>query len=222
MTVLIIDDNEALANAIRKNLLCRGYDTETASDGKKGLRMALEKEYDIILLDIMMPQMNGYKVLKSLRDEGRKTPVIMITAKDGISDSIDGLDLGADDYIQKPFNMDVLCARIRAVVRRSSRSDNDSDMIRYADITLTGSTRKLAKNEIRITLSATEYELLRYLIKNSSVIVSADKLAQVTEDGTLAEEEINSSMENIIKRLRYVCSDVRILNIKGAGYKLCS
>lgn len=221
MNVLIIDDSEDLCNSMRKYLQAHNYNVDCAYDGQKGLRKALSNEYDIILMDVMMPQMNGYEVLKRLKKEGRTTPVILITAKNDSSDMIEGLELGADDYIQKPFNADVLIARIRALARRSNIDDYDSDIIRYGDITLTVSARKLAKEDLQLTLGEGECELMKYLIKNSTVIVPAEKLVQISSQRDADEDKIQGFIENLIKALRFICSKVKIIPIKEVGYKLC-
>ena len=222
MEILIVDDNLALCNAIKKHLVYHGFSVDMAHDGQKGLRMALEKVYDMILLDVMMPQMNGYKVLKTLRAEGRQMPVIMISAKDTASDNIEGLELGADDYVQKPFNIDILLAKMRALARRSSIRNFDSDMLQYADILLTVSARKLTKDDLSITLSQSECEMLQYMIKNSSAIVPPEKLIDVISAPNASEGKIDTGMESLMKMLKYICSTVKILKIKGVGYKLCS
>lgn len=220
MKILIIDDSENLCNAIKKCLEGQGYSADTAYDGKSGLRKALTNEYDIILLDIMMPQINGYEVLKKLRAEQRRIPTIMITAKNEVSDMIEGLELGADDFIQKPFNIDVLAAKIRAIARRSSIDGADNDMLRYADFILTNSTHKLTTDKLEITLNDCECEIMKYFIKNSSVIVPAEKLSEISEN-TDSEEKIRACVDRLIKKLQYICSRARIIKINGVGYKLC-
>ena len=221
MNILIIDDNIALCRALSKILKHNGYGVETANDGQTGLRFALENNFDIILLDIMMPQMNGYKVLEHLRKEKRTTPVIMITAKDTVSDNIDALDLGADDYIQKPFNTDILLAKMRALARRSSIPDYESDILEYGDISLTVSTNEVSSSDLKITLSEPETNLLRFMIKNSSAVISYEKLAQIGNLSYNGENRVFSYLESISKILKLIKSKIKIINIKGVGYKLC-
>lgn len=220
MKVLIIDDAVDLNNTIQKILINQKYEVDCAYDGKSGLRMALSNEYDIILLDIMMPQMNGYDVLKNLRKEGRKTPVILITAKDDITDKIDGLDLGADDYLQKPFNMNELTARIRALTR-CSKKDNNDNKVYYADIALDISAMKLSKGDLQITLSAYENAIIKYLIKSSEIIVSVQKLLDVCHLTYDDEDVLSSSVEKMQKILKIMDSRVKIIFIRGVGYKIC-
>lgn len=221
MKVLIIDDAVDLNNTIQKILINQKYEVDCTYDGKSGLRRALSNEYDVILLDIMMPQMNGYDVLKNLRKEGRKTPVILITAKDDITDKIDGLDLGADDYLQKPFNMNELTARMRALTRRSRKDNNDDSKVYYADIALDISAMKLSKGDLQITLSAYENAILKYLIKSSEIIVSVQKLLSVCNLTYDDKDILSSSVEKMQKILKIMGSRVKIIFIKEVGYKIC-
>ena len=217
MKILIIDDSKELSDAVRKNLINCGFEAECAYNGQAGLRLALTNEYDIILLDIMMPEMNGFKVLEKLNKEGRKTPVIMISAKNELTDRIDALDNGADDYIQKPFNINELVARIKAVLRRSNLPIDDPDMFCYADITVDAPKKKIEKNGLGITLSDDEFAVLRYLIKNSSVIVSDKRLC----DERMDHDMIGNVIETIRRKLVFICSGIKIIFIKEVGYKLC-
>ncbi len=219
MKVLIIDDAIELCNVLRKILEHQNYEVDTANDGKTGLRKALSNEYDIILLDIMLPQMNGYKVLENLRSEGRTTPIIMITARDDMSDKISGLELGADDYLQKPFNMNELTARIRALARRS-QINYESDVVTYSDITLKISENILSNDDMAITLSTQECNILSYMIKCSEVIVSTEKLIDVCKLEN-DEEKLSLHINHIQELLNSIKSKVRLIYIKGLGYKLC-
>ena len=220
MKALIIDDTVDLTNVIQKILINQKYEVDCAYDGKTGLRKALSGEYDIILLDIMIPQMNGYEVLKTLRKEGRETPVILITAKDGITDKIDGLDLGADDYMQKPFNMSELIARIRAVTRRNLKSDANQE-IYYSDIILNPVVPELSREQTKISLSANEGEIMKYLIQKSEIIVPPEKLMEVCSLPSDAGTVISKAIERLQNILAYLGSRVTVIFIKGVGYKLC-
>ena len=220
LKALIIDDTVDLTNVIQKILINQKYEVDCAYDGKTGLRKALSGEYDIILLDIMIPQMNGYEVLKTLRKEGRETPVILITAKDGITDKIDGLDLGADDYMQKPFNMSELIARIRAVTRRNLKSDANQE-IYYSDIILNPVVPELSREQTKISLSANEGEIMKYLIQKSEIIVPPEKLMEVCSLPSDAGTVISKAIERLQNILAYLGSRVTVIFIKGVGYKLC-
>ncbi len=222
MKLLIIDDSVDLCSAIRKNLINNNYEVDCAHDGKKGLRMALENEYDIVLLDIMMPQMNGFKVLEELRKQGRTVPVILLTAKNDVTDKIAGLELGADDYIQKPFNIDELMARIRAVARRSNMNDYDSNIIKYADIILNKTDCNIYAGELQMSLSGEECMVLQYFIKNSSVIIPCDKINEVCFNSNFNMQKIEILINRLKYKLLMVHSKVQIIFIKKVGYKLCA
>lgn len=220
MRVLIVDDSKDLNNSVSKYLKNYGYETESAYDGQKGLRLALANDYDVVLLDVMMPQINGYKVLERLRAEGRNTPVIMITAKTEITDRIEGLERGADDYLQKPFNMNELLARIKAVCRRSHISC-ESNIMKYADITLTVDTRKLATEDLQITLNQCELDIVIMFIKNSSVIVDEERLREIYEKYN-SEASLDECIERLEKKLNYIGSKIKLIRIRGIGYKMCA
>ncbi len=219
LKVLIIDDAVEICNVLKKVLEHQNYEVDTANDGRTGLRKALSNEYDIILLDIMLPQMNGYRVLQNLRSEGRTTPVIMITARDNVSDKISGLELGADDYLQKPFNMNELTARIRALARRS-QINYESNIVTYSDITLKISENILSKEDMAVTLSTQECDILSYMIKCSEVIVSIEKLIDVCKLEN-DDEKVSLYIKHIQELLNIIKSKVRLIYIKGLGYKLC-
>ena len=222
LKVLIVDDSVDLCSAIKKNLMNNNYEVDCAYDGKKGLRKALENNYDIILLDIMMPQMNGFKVLEELRKQQRAVPIILLTAKNDVSDKIAGLELGADDYIQKPFNIDELMARIRAVARRSNMNDYDSNIIKYADIILNKADQHIYTGELNSSLSAEECTLLQYLIKNSSVIIPCEKIIDVCFNSNADTQLIETLINRLKYKLLMIHSKVQIIFIKKVGYKLCS
>lgn len=219
MKILIIDDNEALCRSLSKHFAYKGFTAECAYDGKAGLRLALKNKYDVILLDIMMPQMDGYTFLKKFRAEGRNTPVMVLTARDTVSDNIESLSLGADDYVQKPFNMDILHAKIKALARRNS-IDYDSDKLRYHDITLTVSGKSIETGNMSITLARDEWNVLKSLIDCSSVIVGAENLAEMSNIPGGDIMRLYITVESLKKTLKSINSGVQILNIKGIGYKI--
>jgi len=216
LKILIADDNTDLNNAIYNILTNHNYEVKSAYDGKTALRKAMTEKYDVILLDIMMPQMNGYEVLKKLRESGRDIPIILITAKDDITDMIEGLDLGADDYLQKPFNMNELLARIRAVSRRNNAN---KDEMYLGDITLNLITRKLIGNHMQIELTENEYNTLRFLFNSSEIIVPLDKLIEVS--GIQNERLVTDILQRLESILKIISKSVRLLHIKAIGYKIC-
>ncbi|MEI6809678.1 MAG: response regulator transcription factor [bacterium] len=178
-TVLIVEDDRAMILGLSENLKFEGYDVLTASDGETGLRLALEKRPDLVLLDIVLPGMTGYQVCKALRDEGRRTPVIMLTARDEEVDKITGFDMGADDYMTKPFSVRELLARIKALLRRAERRGDTGIKYKFGDYVLDMRSRTLSKKgkpEKDIPLTRTEFELLACLIANEGKAMSRDAL----------------------------------------------
>lgn len=173
--VLIIEDEKPLARFIELELQYEGYDVEVCHDGREGLDKALKQEYDIILLDILLPTMNGLEVCRTVR-EVKSTSIIMITARDAVLDKVAGLDFGADDYMTKPFAIEELLARIRSLKRRASPLPLIiKPAYRIADLFLNSATHHVQRANLPISLSAREYELLRYLMQRPNVVVSRDQ-----------------------------------------------
>lgn len=218
MKLLLIDDSIDLGRVLQKILTHRGMEVVVAQDGKAGLRLALSDTFDLILLDLMMPQMDGYTVLRHLRAEGRGVPVMVLTAKEDDSDFIKALELGADDYLQKPFSMDILMAKIRALVRRARGAEEDA--LSYADLTL--SEHILAGENHRITLSEEEEKIFSFMIQNSAKVLPEEKLL---EAGGLSEEDaerFGRDMAHLSAILPALSRAAKIFYIKGVGYKLCA
>src|SRR3954462_13949476 len=158
MRVLVVEDEQRLAGSLRTGLEAEGFAVDLAPDGGEALWYARENQYDVILLDIMIPVLNGYKVCQTLREEGNWTPIIMLTAKDGEWDQIEALDTGADDYLTKPFSFAILLARIRALVRRGA--GERPSILSAGDISLDPSNRSVARGGMPIDLTAREYAVL--------------------------------------------------------------
>jgi DNA-binding response OmpR family regulator len=179
--VLVVDDERRLAAAVKRGLEASGFAVDLAYDGVTGLHMAREGDYDGIVLDIMLPGMSGYQVCKSLRAEENWVPVLFLSAKDGEYDQADGLDLGADDYLTKPFSYVVLAARLRALLRRGAAPR--PAVLRAGDLTLDPAARVAHRGEVCIELTAREFALFEYLMRHSNSVVSkAALLAHVWED----------------------------------------
>ena len=224
-TVLIVEDDKAMILGLSENLRFEGYDVLTASDGELGLRLALEKRPDLILLDIVLPGMTGYQVCKALRDEGRRTPVVMLTARDEEVDKITGFDMGADDYMTKPFSVRELLARIRAVLRRAERRGDTGIKYKFGDFILDMRSRTLSrkgKAEKEITLTRTEFELLACLVTNEGKAMSREVLLnEVWGTQYLGTQR---SLDTFVAGLR---SKIEanpgkphfILTVHGVGYK---
>lgn len=176
MRILVIEDEKDLNNVICKKLKIEGYSVDSCYDGEDGLFYATTTNYDIILLDIMLPKLNGYNLLKKLRDSKISTPVLFLTAKDSIDDRVKGLDLGADDYLVKPFHFDELMARIRVITRRSyGFSTNELSL---SNLSINCDTRCVKRDNTEIELSTKEFAILEYLMKNKGIVVSREKIEE--------------------------------------------
>lgn len=218
MRLLIIEDDKLLAESVG-DYLKEDFTVDFAYDGEEGLYEAQKDIYDLILLDIMMPEMNGYEVLEELRKEGISTPVIFITAKDGLKDKIKGLKLGADDYVVKPFFREELLARIEAVLRRSGRW-TDIGAIRYKDLTLERKTKRVFLKDKEIFLQGKQYDLLEYLLSNKDTILTKeqifDRIWGFDSDTMVSVVEVYIS--NLRKTLKNYGYTLPIKTVRGLGY----
>ena len=177
MRILVVEDDRKVASFIRQGLVEEGHTVETAADGDGALELLVEGEpYDLIVLDVMLPGRDGFAVLKSARQAGVHAPVIMLTARDSVADKVTGLDLGADDYLAKPFAFEELLARVRALFRR--RSERRAPVLRLADLTLDPATRKVERAGRRIELTTREWALLEYFMRNTGRILTRSMLVQ--------------------------------------------
>lgn len=176
MRILVIEDEKKIADFIKRGLKEEGYAVDAAYDGAEGQFLAKTNTYDLILLDLMLPKIDGLTVCKNLKKEGIITPVIMLTAKDTVEDKVIGLDTGADDYITKPFVFEELLARVRAVLRK--KSSKDATKLEVEDLALDLITHRVTRAEKEITLTAKEYALLEYLMRNAGSIVTRTMISE--------------------------------------------
>lgn len=174
---LVVEDEKYMADFINLELLHEGYSVDVCSDGDMGYNKAIKEDYDVIILDVMLPKMNGMEFCRKLR-MNKKTPIIMLTAKSDVIDKVNGLDTGADDYLTKPFEIEELLARIRAIIRREERNVNKSDIIQIADLKMDTKRKKVSRGNVNIELTKKEYELLEYLMKNKGIVLSRDKIIE--------------------------------------------
>ncbi len=174
MRLLLIEDSQRLRSALETGLRKAGYAVDTAGDGRDGLWMALENEYDVIVLDLMLPEMDGLSVLRQLRERGRPTHVLILSAKDLIQDRVQGLRLGADDYVVKPFSFDELCARLEALVRRSYHAK--SPVLRRGPLEINTASRQVTCEGREVRLTPREYSLLEILVLRSGEVLSRREL----------------------------------------------
>ncbi|NLW64940.1 MAG: response regulator transcription factor [Clostridiales bacterium] len=180
-TVLIVDDEKAIVDILKFNLEKEEYDPVCAYDGLDGLRLAREKNPDLILLDVMLPFMDGFEVCRTLRSEGNSIPIIMITAREEETDKIFGLELGADDYITKPFSVRELMARVKANIRRAAVTDlpapeDSGELLHYKDIVIDYARHSVFKNGKSLDLTQREYELIKFLAARPGIVVSRQEL----------------------------------------------
>jgi DNA-binding response OmpR family regulator len=220
--ILVVEDDAALAEGLRRGLEAEGFATDVADNGVDGLEMAREHPYDAIVLDLMLPQLNGYKVCAALRDAEVWTPILMLTAKDGEWDEAEGLDTGADDYLTKPFSFVVLLARLRALVRRGA--GERPAVLEAGDLRFDPAARRAWRGDREITLTSREAELLEFLLRNAGDVVSkTDVLDHVWDDRFEGDPNI---VEVYVGHLRTKVDRpfgrAAIETVRGAGYRLAA
>jgi len=221
MRILIVEDEAHLAEALAQILKKHHYSVDIAHDGLTGLDNALSGIYDLLLLDIMLPGMDGITLLRTIRGKEMATPVIMLTAKGEIPDKIAGLDYGADDYVAKPFSTDELLARIRAALRRKGEVVPE-DAIRFGDIELNTATLKLVCNGKELKLILKESELLELLMTRKQAITSKEQIIEKLWgfDSDAEHNNVEVYVSFLRKKLLFLQSGVKIATIRGVGYVL--
>ena len=222
MRILVVEDELHLAEALSHILKKNKYTVDVANDGETGLDNALSGIYDVIVLDIMLPKMDGITVLETLRGEGFDTPVILLTAKSEISDKVRGLDSGADDYLAKPFNTEELLARIRALGRRRGEIVTNSNTLSYGDITLNTAALKLTRGESEISLTLKESELLEYLMLHKEMVCAKEQIIEKLWgfDSEAEANHVEVYISFLRKKLAFVHSKAAINTVRGVGYTL--
>ncbi len=220
MKVLLIDDEKQLVSAVSTILKQHKFSVDFAYDGEDGLDMALSGVYDVIILDVMMPKMNGFIVLKELRNNKISTPVLMLSAKSETGDKVQGLNLGADDYLAKPFDTNELLARVRALLRR--KAEFTGDQITYKDLTLDRDTFELCKDEHRIALGKKEFGILEVLMLNAGKTIDKERLIEkIWGYDTNAEyNTIEVYVSFIRRKIQALGSNAEIKAVRGLGYML--
>lgn len=221
MNILLIEDEINLSEALVHILKREKYTVDAVYDGESGLNYGLTDRYDVILLDLMLPKMNGFEVLRRLREEKIATPVLILTARGQIADRVKGLDLGADDYLPKPFAPPELLARIRALSRRKTNVIAE-DVKKFGDLEYRVSGFELVCGDKRIRVSLKESEMLQYFLDRPSFVVSKDELI-IKLWGYDSEAEYNNIevyISFLRKKLHYLNSKVVITTLRGVGYKL--
>lgn len=220
MRILVVEDERDLNSIIVKRLNKAGYSVDTCYDGEEALDYMRMGEYDVILLDIMMPKMNGLDVVRTLRKKRDKTPVLLLTAKDAIEDRVMGLDSGADDYLVKPFAFDELLARVRVLTRRSI--DEVTNVFAVTNLSVDCDTRIVKRGETVIPLSSKEFSVLEYMIRNQGVVLSRAKIEQHiwNFDYEGGSNVIDVYIRYLRKKIDQDFEPKLIHTIRGAGYVL--
>jgi heavy metal response regulator len=220
MRILVVEDEKKVASFIRRGLEAEHYTVDVAHDGEAGLTRALDQSYDLIILDIMLPGRDGFGVVAELRASGRDVPVLLLTARAGVSDRVSGLDLGADDYLTKPFAFDELLARVRALLRRGGSAP--SPTISVADLSLDPSTRVVTRAGQRIDLTAREYALLEFFLRNPGRVLSRSVIAQHVwgVDFDTFTNVIDVYVNYLRRKIDASFAPRLLHTVRGAGYVL--
>jgi DNA-binding response OmpR family regulator len=214
--LLVVEDELRLGAALRRGLTAEGFLVDVATDGPTGLERARHGEYDAVVLDVMLPGMSGYNVVRTLRAEANWVPVMMLSAKDGEYDQADGLDYGADDYLTKPFSFVVLLARLRALVRRNLPAR--PSVLKARDLTLDPATHEVERAGTPVALTPREYALLEYFLRHPDRVVSKIELLDNVWDA--AQDTDPNAVEVYIGYLRRKVGRDVLRTVRGAGYRL--
>ncbi len=220
MRITLIEDEKQLATIIKKGLEEEGYSVDAAHDGEEGLYMVENYPSDVVILDIMLPLLDGISILSSMRKKGIKTPVLLLTARDTMTDKIKGLDSGADDYLTKPFEFGELLARIRALIRR--KADIKDTVIRIGDLEINTANREIKRGGKTIQLSAKEYAMLQYMAYNKDKIVSrTDLIEHIYDENFDANSNVLDVYVNFLRnKIDKGFKKKLIHTVRGAGYIL--
>ena len=218
--ILVIDDDPTVTSVLKRGLVYDGYTVDTAKTGAEGLTIARDRAPDLVILDVMMPGLDGYEVLERLRRANSSLPVMMLTAKDGAADQVKGLDLGADDYVVKPFRFEILSARVKALLRRCEQEH--PEVMHFEDLSLDTGTRRAQRGDRTIDLTSTEYELLRQFLLHPRRVVAKHVLMERVWGFEV--EGSSNIVEVYVKQLRQKLEargEPRLIHtFRGAGYVL--
>ena len=222
MRVLVVEDERRLAAAVRRGLSAEGFAVDIAYDGEDGLHSAREGDYDAVVLDLMLPKISGYRVCQQLRAEKNWVPILILSAKDGEYDQADGLDLGADDYLTKPFSYIVLAARLRALLRRGA-VPRPAELL-AGDLTLDPASRRVRRGQTEIALTAREFSLLEYLIRRAGQVVSKSQLLEHVWD---SYDSVDLNVVEVYagylrRKIDTPFGRQALQTVRGAGYRLAA
>jgi DNA-binding response OmpR family regulator len=220
--ILVVEDDKAILMSFKDDLEFEGYEVAAASDGKDALKLALDGGFDLIVLDILLPGLNGFEVCKKLREAGIKTPVLMVTAaKTEEMDKVMGLELGADDYITKPVGSRELVARVKAILRRARKEDEPGDVYKFGDVDVDFRSHEVFKRGKEVHLTALEFNLLRFLIGRRGQVVTREQiLDEAWGQAVVAYRTIDPHIAHLRKKIEDdPARPVHILGVRGVGYR---
>jgi DNA-binding response OmpR family regulator len=220
MRILVTEDERDLADALAKGLERQGYAVDVAYDGEESLRLAEVNDYDLLILDLNLPKVDGMEVCHRLRESGSSMGILMLTARSGLESRVNGLDIGADDYLVKPFHFPELLARVRAILRREG--EHKKPILRIGDIVLDPNTIRAAVRDTQVTLTAKEFGILEYLMRNVGRVVSQEELLEHvwSEDANMFTQSIKVHINNLRKKLDGAGGVALISTAKGKGYMI--
>lgn len=216
MNVLLVDDDQSLVRVLRQGLVAEGFTVSAAHDGTDGLRRALAADVDVIVLDVMLPELDGQEVLRSLRSEGVTTPVLLLTARDAVSDRVSGLEAGADDYLTKPFAFAELLARIRARARRPEAPQ--PSVLTAGGVTLDLGTREVRLGDAVVSLGPTEFRLLEHLMRHPGQVLPRASILHAVWG--YSREPVESTIDLYVHQLRLKLGRDIVQTVRGIGYRL--
>ncbi len=219
MRILVVEDEPRLAETLTQLLRDGGYEADTAEDGLRGLELAQKGTYGLLVLDVMLPGLDGFGVCRALREKGKSVPILMLTARTQVADKVAGLDCGADDYMTKPFAPEELLARVRALTRRQGESP--AQELAFADVRLDAAAHTLSRGERSVQLSPKEFELLRLLMERAGSVCSKGMILERLWGGEPAEDNnVEAYVSFLRKKLFYLDARTTVVNLRKVGYRL--
>ncbi|WP_310605354.1 response regulator transcription factor [Anaerosporobacter sp.] len=218
--ILVVEDENKIARFVELELKYEGYEVEIAGDGRQGFEKAMHEDIDLVILDVMLPGLSGMEVCRRVRQEGRQVPIIMLTAKDDVTDKVAGLDMGADDYMTKPFAIEELLARIRVALNRHSNTTPKTETLQYGKLVLNLSSHMVSYDKEEITLTKKEFQLLEYLLKNKNIAMTREQLLNNVWDYEYLGD--TNVVDVYVRYLRQKIDDKYgihlISTVRGVGY----
>lgn len=221
-TVLVVEDDPSITMGLEMNLAAEGYRVLLAHDGESGLELARRPDVDLVILDVMLPRLNGFEVVRALRAERRAVPILMLSARDAEMDKVMGLELGAEDYVTKPFGLAELLARVRALLRREARTRAAEGVIRIGSLEIDPGTREVRRDGRLIELTATEFDVLRCLIEAKGRVLSREQIQEKVWG--LGHHGTTRTIDNFVLQLRAKLEDDparprHLVTVRGVGYR---